>query len=83
MFFVPMGALKTNKWFLRDHLKPEHVEALKVMFDHTIYWAEDIIKLYMVSPIYLPVRFLLRYFMAYVKWKVKKVESAIEEIVKK
>jgi radical SAM superfamily enzyme YgiQ (UPF0313 family) len=83
MFFVPMGALKTNKWFLRDHLKPEHVEALKVMFDHTIYWAEDIIKLYMVSPIHLPAKFLLKYFMAYVKWKVKKVESAIEEIVKK
>jgi len=83
MFFVPMGALKTNKWFLRDHLKPEHVEALKIMFEHTVYWAEDILRLYMASPIYLPVRFLLRYFMIYVKWKVKKLESAIEEIVKK
>jgi len=53
------------------------------MFEHTIYWAEDILRLYMASPIHLPARFLLRYFMAYVKWKVKKIESAIEEIVKK
>jgi radical SAM superfamily enzyme YgiQ (UPF0313 family) len=83
MFFVPMGALKRNKWFLRDHLKPEHIEALRVMFNHTIYWAEDIMKLYMSSPVYLPVRFLLKYFMSYVKWRVRQLESQLERIIKK
>jgi radical SAM superfamily enzyme YgiQ (UPF0313 family) len=83
MFFVPMGALKRNKWFLRDQLKPEHIEALKVMFDHTIYWAEDIMKLYMRSPVYLPVKLLLKYFMAYVKWRVRQITSRLEEIVKR
>ncbi|MCC6024976.1 MAG: B12-binding domain-containing radical SAM protein [Desulfurococcaceae archaeon] len=83
MFFVPMGALKRNKWFLRDQLKPEHIEALRVMFDHTIYWAEDIMKLYMHSPVYLPVKLLLKYFMAYVKWRVKQITSRLEEIVKR
>jgi radical SAM superfamily enzyme YgiQ (UPF0313 family) len=83
MFFVPMGALKRNKWFLRDQLKPEHIEALKVMFDHTIYWAEDIMKLYMRSPVYLPVKLLLKYFMAYVKWRVRRITSRLEEIVKR
>jgi radical SAM superfamily enzyme YgiQ (UPF0313 family) len=83
MFFVPMGALKRNKWFLQDQLKPEHIEALKVMFDHTIYWAEDIMKLYMHSPVYLPVKLLLKYFMAYVKWRVRRITSRLEEIVKR
>jgi radical SAM superfamily enzyme YgiQ (UPF0313 family) len=83
MFFVPMGALKRNKWFLRDQLKPEHIEALKVMFDHTIYWAEDIMKLYMRSPVYLPVKLLLKYFMAYVRWRVRQITSRLEEIVKR
>lgn len=83
MLFVPMGALKRNKWFLRDQLKPEHIEALRVMFDHTVYWAEDIMKLYMHSPVYLPVKLLLKYFMAYVKWRVRQITSRLEEIVKR
>ncbi|MCC6035003.1 MAG: B12-binding domain-containing radical SAM protein [Desulfurococcaceae archaeon] len=83
MFFVPMGALKKNKWFLRDHLKPEHIDALRVMFEHTVYWAEDIMKIYMSSPLYLPVRFLLKYFIGYVKKKVREYTGKLEEIVKK
>ena len=83
MFFVPMGALKKNKWFLRDHLRLEHVEALKKMYEHTIYWAEDIMKIYMRGLQYAPVKFLLKYFMSYVKRKVNKYVSKLEEIVKK
>jgi len=57
---------------LRDQLKPEHIEALKKMYEHTIYWAEDIMKVYMDSPLYLPVKALLKYFLWYVKYKVNK-----------
>lgn len=84
MFFVPMGVLKNNnKWFLRDQLKPEHIEAMKKMYEHTIYWAEDIMKVYMDSPLYLPVKALLKYFLRYVKYKVNKYMVKLEEIVKK
>jgi len=83
MFFVPMGALKKNKWFLRDHLTIEHVEAMKKMYEHTIYWAEEIMKNYMTSLHYLPVKFLLKYFMSYVKWRVNKYMGKLEEMVKK
>jgi len=83
MFFVPMGVLKKNKWFMREHLKPEHVEALKVMYEHSIYWSEDIMKFYMSSPLYLPVKAVLKYFIWYVKRKVNKYIGVLEEMVKK
>lgn len=84
MFFVPMGALKTGKWFLRDHLKPEHVEALMKMYEHSFYWANDIMKFYMSSPAYVPIRTLLRYFMWFVNRSVKKYyKNFLEEMVKK
>ncbi|MEM1712942.1 MAG: radical SAM protein, partial [Desulfurococcaceae archaeon] len=83
MFFVPMGVMKSNKWFMREHLKPEHVEAMKTIYNHTIYWAEDIMKFYMSSPLYLPVKAVLKYFIWYVKRRVNKYMNVLEEMVKK
>ena len=83
MFFVPMGALKKNKWFMREHLKPEHIDALFKMYEHTLYWAKDIMRIYMSSPVYAPVRFLLNYFMWFVDRKVKEYIGKLEEMVKK
>ncbi|MEM4976531.1 MAG: radical SAM protein [Desulfurococcaceae archaeon] len=83
MFFVPMGALKKNNWFLRDHLRPEHIEVLAKMYEHTRYWALDILRFYMSSPVYLPFRLLLRYFIWFVDRHVKKYMGKLEEMVKK
>ncbi|MEM4717697.1 MAG: radical SAM protein, partial [Desulfurococcaceae archaeon] len=83
MFFVPMGVFKKNKWFLRDHITQEHIMALKVMYDHTIYWAENIMRFYMRNPMYLPIKFLLKYFIKFVKRRVDKYIVKLEEIVKK
>ncbi|MEM3346428.1 MAG: radical SAM protein, partial [Desulfurococcaceae archaeon] len=80
---VPMGALKKNNWFLRDHLRPEHIEALAKMYEHTRYWALDILRFYMSSPVYLPFRLLLRYFIWFVDRHVKKYMGKLEEMVKK
>ncbi|MEM4904250.1 MAG: radical SAM protein, partial [Desulfurococcaceae archaeon] len=83
MFFVPMGAFKKNKWFMREHIKQEHIEALKKMYEHTTYWMKDIVGIYMSSPIYAPIRFLLGYFTWYVDRKVKKYVGLLEKMVKK
>lgn len=83
MFFVPMGVMKDNKWFMREHLRLEHVEAMKTIYNHTIYWAENMMKLYMSSPMYLPAKVLLKYFIWYVKRRVNKYIDVLEEMVKK
>ncbi|MET1160660.1 MAG: radical SAM protein [Thermoprotei archaeon] len=84
MFFVPMGALKTNKWFLREHVKPEHIEVLYKCFQHTVYWAEEIMnKFYLREPYLFPVRLGLKLFLWFVRREVKKVISRIEYMVKK
>lgn len=83
MFFVPMGALKQNKWFMREHLKREHIDALLAMFNHTIYWAEEIVnRFYFNEPYHMPLKALLKYFMRYVKKRVKKYMGKLEEMIK-
>ncbi|WP_448577303.1 B12-binding domain-containing radical SAM protein [Thermosphaera sp.] len=80
MFFVPMGALKKGDWFIREHLKREHVEALLKIYNHSIYWAEDIMnKYYLKSPANLPVRILLKLFMRYARRQISKYIEKIEE----
>ena len=83
MFFVPIGVLKENKWFMREHLRQEHIDALMKMYEHTLYWVEDIMKLYMSSPINAPLRSILKYFIRYVRKNVQKYRSKLEEMVKK
>ncbi len=84
MFFVPMGALKRNTWFMRDHIIPEHIEVMMKTLRHTLYWAEDIInKFYLKEPYLLPVRLGLKLFLKYVKWKVKKLRPIIESYMRK
>jgi len=83
MFFVPMGALKKNKWFLRDHIKREHIEVMYKCFEHTVYWAEDIInKFYLKDPYLLPVKMGLKLFLKYAKRRVRKVAERIDIYVK-
>ncbi len=84
MFFVPMGALKKNKWFIRDKLTPEHIEVMMKTLEHSVYWAEDIInKFYLKEPYLLPVRLGLKLFLAYVKRKVKKLRPQLEALLRK
>ncbi len=84
MFFVPMGALKKNKWFLRDNITPEHIEVMLKTLHHTLYWAEDIInKFYLKEPYMLPVRLGLKFFLRYVKWKINKYRPMIEAMLRK
>jgi len=84
MFFVPMGALKKNKWFLRDHLKPEHIDVLIKCFNHTIYWAEEIMnKFYLHEPYMYPARLLLKLFIKIAKREGNKYIKMIESTIKK
>lgn len=83
MFFVPMGTLKRNEWFLREHLTREHVDAMLKMYEHSIYWAENIINIYISNTRYAPLKLLIKYFFRYVKRNVSKYRGKIEEFLKK
>lgn len=78
MFFVPMGSFKTKDWFTRVKIRDDHIEVMKKCLGHTASWANDIIsKFYLKGPGYAPLRWLLKLFVGYVKWKAKKVEKKI------
>ncbi|MEM4601666.1 MAG: radical SAM protein, partial [Desulfurococcaceae archaeon] len=83
MFFVPMGALKRGKGFFRDNLRPEHVDALMKMYDHTIHWVNNILDLYFTSPAHIPLRFILRYLVLFVRKKVNRYRGLLEEMIKR
>jgi len=64
MFFVPMGTFKNRDWYTGVNFSLEHAELLLATLRHSVYWAKDIIsKFYMRGVQYIPVRFLLRYFL--------------------
>lgn len=84
MFFVPMGALKKNTWFMREHLKPEHIDVLVKCLDHSIYWAEDIINRYYLKEPYLaPVRIGIKLFLRFAKRGLKSLKPTLEAMIKK
>jgi len=87
MIFVPMGALKRDKESGIQGLKltRTHIEALWVAFEHSIYWAEDIISRYYIrgSKNFL-LRALIRFFLKMAGRKgysLKKHLSKYEEII--
>lgn len=81
MFFVPMGMLKNRDWFRRNMVKREHVDVLIKCLEHTLKWAEDIMsRYYLKEPYLLPVKLGLKYFIRYVKWKVKRIMPKIEQM---
>ncbi|OYT40231.1 MAG: radical SAM protein [Desulfurococcales archaeon ex4484_58] len=83
MFFVPMGALKKNKWFLRDRLKREHVDVMLKCFYHTIHWANDIMsRFYLKEPYLFPVKLLLRFFIWYARREVEKHVAKLDYYLK-
>ncbi len=84
MFFVPMGALKKNKWFVRDKLTQEHIEVLMKTLDHSLYWAEDIVnKFYLKESYLLPVRLGIKLFLKYVKRRVRKIRPQLEAYLRR
>jgi hypothetical protein len=78
MFFVPMGVLKNKDWFTDVKITEEHIEVMRRCLWHSVYWAEDIInKFYLNKPAAAPLRFMLKTFLKYVKWKGKTVERKL------
>ncbi len=77
MLFVPMGALKHEEGgIVGMRITPEHAEAMRVAFWHTITWAEDILtKFYMKGIRYEPIKLLLKVFLWYAKRRMKDIEE--------
>jgi radical SAM superfamily enzyme YgiQ (UPF0313 family) len=77
MLFVPMGILKHEEGgIVGMKITPEHAEAMKIAFWHTVNWAEDIMaKFYMKGIIYEPVKLLLKLFLWYAKRRMRDIEK--------
>ncbi|MEM4482256.1 MAG: radical SAM protein, partial [Desulfurococcaceae archaeon] len=65
------------------NLRPEHVDALMKMYDHTIHWVNNILDLYFTSPAHIPLRFILRYLVLFVRKKVNRYRGLLEEMIKR
>ncbi len=64
MFFVPMGALRKKDWFKAVNLTIEHAELMRIVLQHSVKWAKDIInKFYLNKTRHAPLRFLLNRFL--------------------
>ncbi len=80
MYFVPLGTLKSEK--LKIDIKPEHLEVLWRCLQHTLRWAPHICKLYLASPLYLPVRALIKLFLWWVRLQAYKIEPKLADYAK-
>ncbi len=81
LFYVPMSHIRADKrgWMQRVNLLPEHIELLRVVFRHSIYWAKDILnKFYLKDSHNVLLKVFLNYFIGYVEKNVKKIDRYIE-----
>lgn len=79
MLFVPMGALKSEEGGVTGmKITPEHAEAMRVAFWHTVHWAEDIVtKFYMKGIKYEPLKLIIKAFLWLAKRKMKDIEERL------
>ncbi len=76
MFFVPMGMLRHKNMFLRNMLKEEHIILMKKLLEHSLYWADDIVKkFYLKEPYQAPLRAGLKMLLEFIKIKTRKYLS--------
>jgi radical SAM superfamily enzyme YgiQ (UPF0313 family) len=81
LFYVPMSHIKSEKtgWLDRINLYPEHIDLLKTVARHSIYWAKDIVnKFYFKGPRYTIIKLLVNYFINYVEKRLNKIEEDVE-----
>lgn len=79
MFFVPLGALKNLNGFKWEHVKPYHIEAMKVAALHSIRWAKWIFSRgYLRGSLHLPIRLAIYLVLNYVERKLKDNIRALE-----
>lgn len=83
MFFVPMGMLKNLEGFRRDHLKPYHVEAMKVSARHSLYWARRLLaRGYLDKASYLPIKLLIEAFLYVAEKKINSIDKYFEQVLR-
>ncbi len=79
-----MNHIRAEKdgWIIKYNLMPEHIELMKKMFEHSIYWAKDIVNhFYLRGPQYWPVRAAVNYFINYVEGgRVRSMYERLDQI---
>jgi hypothetical protein len=76
-----MSHIRSEKtgWLDKINLYPEHIDLLKTVARHSIYWAKDIVnKFYFKGPRYTIVKLLVNYFINYVEKRLNKIEEDVE-----
>jgi len=84
LFYVPMSHIRSEKrgWLDRSSLYPEHIELLRVVFKHSVFWARDIVnRFYLRGPQYFLVKYAVNYFINYVEKKVREIEKSLDAII--
>ncbi|MEZ0319801.1 MAG: radical SAM protein [Pyrobaculum sp.] len=82
LFYVPMSHVRSDKagWIDKLNLYPEHVDLLKTVARHSIYWAKDIVnKYYLKGAHYVPLKPLISYFISYVEKRLDKIEEDVDK----
>jgi len=81
LFYVPMSHVRADKtgWLDKLNLYPEHIDLLKVVARHSIFWARDIVnKYYFKGPQYFLLRRLVNFFISYVDKRIAELEDYVE-----
>ncbi|MEM3997229.1 MAG: radical SAM protein [Pyrobaculum sp.] len=81
LFYVPMSHVRSDKvgWIDKLNLYPEHVDLLKTVARHSIYWAKDIVNRYYLKGVhYAPIKLLINYFISYVEKRLSRIEEDVE-----
>ncbi len=55
LFFVPLGLLKDENWFLAGNVREDHIELLKTCLKHDMKWVRDIMPGYLQGLWYGPI----------------------------
>ena len=55
LFFVPLGLLKNEDWFLANNMRDEHIDLLKTCLKHDMRWVKKITPEYFSGMWYAPI----------------------------
>ena len=76
-----MSHVRSDKtgWLDKLSLYPEHIDLLKAVARHSIFWARDIVnKYYFKGPQYFLLRRLVNFFISYVDKRIAELEDYVE-----
>lgn len=82
MMFVPMGSSKDKAFFLKEHLRNEHLDLMYLCLEHSLYWSKKLINKYIGERKNFLLRIMIEAFIRYVDLKFRKFKERLEYMSK-